>query len=330
LEGRLQVQGHEATRGAAAASWSRYWAAGHEHSCPTSFDGFYGPQLQAFWARQTRGLGAADTVLDLGCGNGALLRFLRAQFAPEQAPRLHGVDAAALRPGLQAESAGIVFHERTSFRALPLDAGSVALVASQFGIEYDNSDDAWREVLRVLRPAARIALVVHKRGSHLDAVAADELVIGRAALDSDVFGRAVALLPYVKRARSDADRAALAADPAAEAARTAFNAACDGLTGMADLLRHGGYAHDILGAVSEVLASVAAGATAGAWDRLEAFRQGVADHAQRVAALRDSALDDAGLARLRQRLLTAGFTLADAATLSESESEMGWIIEGQR
>lgn len=312
------------------ASWSRYWAVGHEHSCPTSFDGFYGPGLQAFWKRQCTGLGAGDLVLDLGCGNGGLLRFLHAQFAPGQAPQLRGVDAAALRPPSFLDTPNIMIHERTPFHALPLESASVSLAVSQFGIEYGNSDETWQELFRVLRPSARVAFVAHKQGSHLDRVAADELVIGRAALDSELFVRALALTPYLRRAQSDAERAALRRDRAAEAARMKFNAAVESLGGVAGLLRHGAYAQDILETLTQVLGSASSGAGTGVADRVEAMQQGLRDHLVRLNALRASALDETALQRIRRRLLTAGFELADAAIIAERDAEMGWTIEGQR
>ena len=68
--------------------------------------------------------------------------------------------------------------------------------ASLFGLEYGNDDATWSVLLRVLRPRARVAFVLHKRGSHLDAVAADELVVARAAQAADgVIAAARDLLP---------------------------------------------------------------------------------------------------------------------------------------
>lgn len=317
--------------GVSELSWSRYWAAGHEHSCPTSFTGFYGPELRAFWRRQCQGLTAQDLVLDLGCGNGGLLRFLHSQFQPGESPRLCGVDAARLRTGgFGAGAPVITVYERTSFHALPFPPASVSVALSQFGIEYDNTDEGWAELLRVLRPVARVAFVLHKRDSLLDRVAADEIVIGRAAFASGLFGHALAMVPYLQRATTEAGRAALSQDRTAEAARADFNTACAAVEGFQGLLRHAGYAGEILQGVTGVLSEVASGGGFAAGDRLESLRLGVEDHLTRIAALRASALDGEGLQRVRTRLLTAGFALAEAATISESGNEMGWTIEGQR
>lgn len=310
------------------ASWSRYWAAGHAHSCPTSFSGFYGPQLQAFWQRQCRALQASDVVVDLGCGNGALLRFLAGQFAEGQSPRLCGVDAASLRLDWLAQVAPAVrerlaVHERTPFRALPFETGAVSFAASQFGIEYANTDETWAELFRVLRPRAGVAFVLHKQGSHLDAVAADELLLGRAALaEEGIFSAAQAVGPYLARP-------ALRSAPDADAARQRFNAGCDALVAMSQLVKNGDYAHDMLEAIAKVLAE-AARSGAAAEPRLQALRGGVEDHLQRIAALRSSALDETDLQAARLRLMDAGFALADSATVSEQGFEMGWVIEGRR
>lgn len=315
------------------AAWSRYWTAGHAHSCPTSFDGFYGPQLQAFWRRQAAALGPGDVALDLGCGNGALLRFLWSQFPPERAPALIGVDAADLRPDwLHGPiTRRVTVHSGTSFESLPLAAGSVSLAASLFGIEYGNVEAAWVELQRVLRPRCRVAFVLHKRGSRLDAVAADDIVVGRAALAPDgVLALAHSMVPHLVLAATDSGRAALNSDRDAEAARARFNTATEALVDLSRLVKHGEYAHDILGALMRVLSGAGAGLGAVIGQRLDSLRKGVEDHLARIMELRSSALDRAALDAMRQRLERAGFSLTEPATISEQGHEMGWVLEGER
>lgn len=313
------------------AAWSRYWAAGHEHSCPTSFDGFYGPQLQAFWRRQAAVLGPDDVVLDLGCGNGALLRFLWSQFPPDRVPALIGVDAADLRSDwLRGPvTRRVTVHAGTGFESLPLADASVSLAASLFGIEYGASEAAWSELQRVLRPRSRVAFVLHKRGSRLDAVAADDIVLCRAALAPDgVLALAQSMVPYLALAATEAGRAAVRSDRDAEVARARFNAATEALVDLSRLVKHGEYAHDILGAVTRVLAGAGLGAVVG--QRLDSLRGSIEDNLARITGLRASALDPAALDAMRQRLGGAGFSLAEPATLSEQGHEMGWVLEGER
>ncbi|HUR40736.1 MAG TPA: class I SAM-dependent methyltransferase [Verrucomicrobiae bacterium] len=328
---QLEVKGHAAATGEAA--WSRYWAAGHAHSCPTSFAGFYGPQLQAFWGRQAAVLGPEDLALDLGCGNGALLRFFWSRFDAGRAPALVGVDAAELRPDWPAGPvmARVTIHPRTRFHALPLASESVSLAASLFGIEYANDEATWTELARVLRWRARVAFVLHKRGSHLDALAADEIVVARAALAADgVLALARALLPFLARAASDAGRVGLAGDREAEEVRGRFNAATETLANLSEFVKHGEYAHDILAALMKVLGEAGGGFGAMLGQRLETLRAGVADHLSRIEALRHCALDPAGVQAMRNRLQQGGFVLAPAATIAEQGYEMGWVLEGGR
>lgn len=320
------------------ASWSRYWAAGHAHSCPTSFSGFYGPQLQAFWQRQCRGLGPSDAVLDLGCGNGALLSFLYSQFPEGQAPALCGVDAASLSldrlsraPASSPVASRISIYEKTPFSSLPFEAGSISFAASQFGVEYANSEATWAELFRVLRPCAAIAFIVHKRGSRLDAVASDELLLGRAALASDgIFAMARAVLSYLMQTGTESGRLAIRNIPDAEVSRQRFNARCEALTGLSKLVKNGDYAHDILDGITRVLSAASLGPSAQADSRLEALRNGIEDHLARIAALHACALDHDQLGKIRERLAVAGFRLADATTITEQGFEMGWVIEGRR
>jgi hypothetical protein len=199
-----------------------------------------------------------------------------------------------------------------------------------FGIEYGNTDSSWAELLRVLRPHARVALVLHKRGSHLDAVAADELVIGNVALAPDgVLTTASRLAPFAAQATSAAGRALLAARPEAESVRRQYNAASAGLVGLSQMVKHGDYAHDILAAVTRVLAGTGAG-LAEAEQRLASLRRGTEDHLARIAALRACALDVAGMQVVYERLVAAGFALTAPTTISERGFEMGWVLEGKR
>lgn len=312
----------------AETAWGRYWAAGHRHSCPTSFDGFYGAAIQAFWRQHAGRLGADDVVLDLGCGNGGLLEFMRSCLGGAAAmPRLHGVDAAALHPGPGA--AGLVLHERVRFDRLPLDTASVSLAVSQFGFEYGAEPAAWAELFRVLRPRATVAFVAHKRGSVLDRVAADESAIAGAALAADgVLAEALALAPYLHRASLPGGVEAVSADPVAQRARARYNAAVDVLVNLSQLVDHGQYARDILGALANVLSALSD--LPQAQTRLDQLRQGLTDHLARISELRRHALDERQAQEWRERLVGQGFAVPELRVLREGDREMGWIVEGRR
>lgn len=314
--------------------WSRYWSEGHAHSCPTSFSGFYGPAIRRFWGAVASHLRAGDRVLDLGCGNGALIRFLHGASPDAAAADYHGVDAAALRPpaaGDRAAPGGVRFHERTAYSALPLEDRSVSLAISQFGFEYGASDAAWTELFRVLRPRARLAMILHRRGSQLDQVAADEIVLARSALDADgLFAAALDVATYLPQTRTDAGRSALRQDPGAEAARRRYNSATGVLLDMSKLLKHGGAAHELLQGVAECLGAAAALPPAQVRTALERLRDNTRAHLARIQALRDAALDRDGIARFQDRLQAAGFGQPGIGTIDEEGHEMGWTLEALR
>jgi hypothetical protein len=162
-------------------------------------------------------------------------------------------------------------------------------------------------------------------------VAADDIVVCRAALATDgVLALAQSMVPHLVLAATEAGRAALRSDRNAKAARARFNAATEALVDLSQLVKHGEYAHDILGAVQRLLAGAGAGLGAVIGQRLDSLRSSIEDHLARITALRASALDPAALDAMRQRLGRAGFSLAEPTTISEQGHEMGWALEGER
>jgi SAM-dependent methyltransferase len=296
--------------------WSRYWSEGHAHSCPTSFTGFY------------------DRVLDLGCGNGALIHFLSGTSPAAAEADYHGVDASALRPPARNDAAAsgrVHFHERTAYSALPLEDRSVSVAISQFGFEYGADDSAWAELFRVLRPRSRVAMVLHKRGSQLDRVAADEIALARGALDADgLFAAALDIATYLPQTRTDAGRSALRQDAGAEAARRRYNSAADVLTNLSKLLKHGGAATELLQGVAECLGVATAVPPAQVRTTLERLRDNTRNHLARIQALHDAALDRAGIDRFHDRFQAAGFGQPRIGVIHEEGYEMGWTLEALR
>lgn len=101
-------------------------------------------------------LGAPDTVLDVGCGTGRLLR-AAAQRWP--AARLMGVDLAQGMVRVARErTPGATFYQGAA-EALPLPDASVDLALSTTSFHHWNDQSAGvREVWRVLRPGGHFIL----------------------------------------------------------------------------------------------------------------------------------------------------------------------------
>src|SRR5690606_6934747 len=139
-------------------------------------------------------------------GNGPLLLLARERAAARGVGlELHGVDLADIDPVhaiVDGERlyAGIRFHPRTSACELPFADGEVDMLCSQFGFEYAPREQAVAELLRVARPRARIALVVHS----------DDSIVARASVEqrkgcaflrpSPAIAPAPALVPVLCRA----------------------------------------------------------------------------------------------------------------------------------
>ncbi len=118
-----------------------------------------------------------DVLLDLGCGNGALLR--------EVAPRVKkaiGIDVSAGMLGCAGKNLAGVKNVRllpASGHRLPLPDASVDLVVSFFSFRYLAGERTLKEVFRVLKPLGRIVIIDmmrHPRGAFFPlALAADKI-----------------------------------------------------------------------------------------------------------------------------------------------------------
>lgn len=144
-----------------AETWARYWESGAAHSLEGSLPPDYGTEIGGWWRKffASQPLGAA--VLDLCTGSGVLCRLA---LEADRDFSLVGVDLVptpspwftTLRPGSAVEFRGGVQVE-----ALPLSAVSQDVIVSQYGIEYSDLDRSVAELIRVARPKAAVAMILH-------------------------------------------------------------------------------------------------------------------------------------------------------------------------
>jgi len=294
---------------AGRSAWSRLWQTGVLHSCARGFADNYAGEIAQFWQQQVHKLPDGARVVDIGTGNGAL-PLLASQVAAQAGRQLdiHGVDSAGIDPAAAAgERAsayrGLSFHPHTPAHRLPFDAGSVALVTSQYAFEYMPLLPVRDELLRVLAADGTIAMIVHSDDSIIARQAPGQAEACRFLFDElALFERSRALLQVLVGASGpdgSADLAALAGNPAAEAARAGFNAAAGRLS---QRLSHTPV--DLLGRATAHLRNVLAASgqsPAQALELLDRAEQSLLDERERLRQLQAAIQNDAG----RQRIAAA-------------------------
>lgn len=208
-------------------AWGDYWSSGRLHSCADGSGRNYDGAIGAFWHERFADVRAGDRLLDLATGNGALPQLVR---------QLRGgsviVDAVDLAPvapqWLDADvSESIRFHPGVRMEALPFPSESFDHVVSQFGLEYADPNRAITECVRVARPGAHFAFVMHHADSVLVNVGREELA-HHALLEAPdgLLAAARDVVPWIARIKSGV--AQVQAQDAVRA-RTRYNRAMQAL-----------------------------------------------------------------------------------------------------
>jgi ubiquinone/menaquinone biosynthesis C-methylase UbiE len=124
------------------------------------------------WGLQQVSVGKGDTILDVGCGGGAMVRKLAAIAAEG---KVYGVDhseqsvAAARRSNKQGIAEGRVEIRQASVSALPFPDGLFDLVtAVETHYFWPDLPADMREILRVLKPGGTLVVLAeaYKGGKH--------------------------------------------------------------------------------------------------------------------------------------------------------------------
>ena len=313
-----------------SAVWTRHWATGAAHSCPGTYGELYGGEIATFWREVLFPLQRDQHVLDIATGNGALPRLLLGQHYEIE---VDAIDIAAVEPSWildlpPAHRHRVRFHPGQAAEALPFPAGRFDLVISQYGLEYSDLSRSVPELLRVLVPAGRIALLLHHADSRPVRLAAVELAhIEWLQSPQGLLRAAEAMFEPLSRATTPEGRASLSADPAAEATRVHFNAAQDTL--KARVVQFGSDGADVLfetqDAVTQMFGLALQEGARLARDRFQAVLTTLSDAQLRLDELRRHALPADGLDELLKRLRSAGRQVS-AGTTYDGKHLMGWHV----
>lgn len=178
--------------------WDTYWDSSLVHCFGVNVHAPVTAVLERAWYDAARAVPAGGTILDLGCGNGAVpLAMARAVGGLE----ITGIDEAAIDPVNNVPDhaelfGGMKFLPRTAMEALPFPDASFDLVTSQFGIEFSaNQPAALAEAMRVLKPGGRIVILALPHASRAVIDARVALKQARHLLaDSTVFATALRMV----------------------------------------------------------------------------------------------------------------------------------------
>jgi SAM-dependent methyltransferase len=141
-------------------AWTIFWQEqGAESRCLEGASPEITQALLNHWSSFGASLPPKIRVLDIGCGGGAVGRWLVAARSDVQ---VTGIDIAKVPSAVDSQ---IELLSHTSMEALPFANASFSAAVSQFGYEYGRTDEAAKELARVLAPQAHFSFLVHHAAS---------------------------------------------------------------------------------------------------------------------------------------------------------------------
>lgn len=320
--------------GERGAVWSRYWARGAMHSCGGSYQDEYGGSMGRFWLQRFGGLPQGARILDVGTGNGALVRLFN-QASEDVSATCDAIDLAQVAPAWldhlpAARRARLRFHGHCSAESLPFADGAFDMVVSQYALEYCRLDLAIPELCRVLGSRGEVAFVMHHAEGRPARLGAIEVAHLEWLLADAGLLRAVSdLLAPMSMARTASGRAALAGDQRANAQRDAFNSLQDALDARA--AKDGGDGADVLFEARQAAVELFAIAAEHGLDAAQAAWRGwhgaLQDSLFRLRELCTHALGHHQIQLIRSQLQAAGL-MVEVSLLEDQQHVMGWALHG--
>jgi ubiquinone/menaquinone biosynthesis C-methylase UbiE len=147
--------------------WSVFWQSNQLQSCLPDNSAIGKQSIQGTWRHFFEALPESAEVLDLGTGNGGLATQAVTVSKSRATPFvIHGIDLADIEPARFVSSAKellaeVKFHPRTSMEELPFADASFDAVASQYAIEYSDTEKSLTEALRVLKAGGHFRFLMH-------------------------------------------------------------------------------------------------------------------------------------------------------------------------
>ena len=149
--------------------WTSFWQQGHSTTFGPFFKNGYEGAVKNWWLDVLKIDKTRVDLLDIGCGNGALLIDTLGFLENGSYTGIDLADVQFSEPALKKMSLYPEFeatlHNQTAAESLPFSAASFDLVSSIFGIEYSDLNKSIPEAFRVLRPNGAFKALIHAKES---------------------------------------------------------------------------------------------------------------------------------------------------------------------
>jgi len=312
-----------------ANGWDSYWKGTNELGA-FSGDGVNHPVISAYWenfCESVRTGSEINSVLDVATGNGALLpSLLNATGAMQCSVTCFDYSLSAI------QSVKSKYPNAQAFvgdaRRLPILARSVDLVTSQFGVEYAGMA-AIEKVSGLVSEQGQLSLMMHMQNSSIYQDCENSYQATISLIESDFLNLAdlffqAAFAAFAGGERAPYDAAATRLQPAVTALESSIAKYDVGVASGMMAHLHGEVAKIHSSMQNYQLPEVLA------WLRNLATE--MPGYAERMKAMRDSALDESEFEQLKQFLVKEGFKLPVAHGLKASGEPLplAWVLQASR
>ena len=322
------------------SEWLQFWRHGSVTTFERSGNPNYDGEIREFWERQFATLKPGARLVDLATGNGAVA-LLAAEYSSKHGLKLaiEASDKAAIEPGRDLGDAQaarqwlgqVRFRGNAPNEQTGLESGSVDLVTSQYGFEYGDPAASARELMRILKPEGRVAMITHHAGSVVVREAREGLEQHHLCLDQErLLDKAGQVVEAMAGAGSAFEKRLLRSDSRAERLRRKLNASVERVQQQAGRFSDPGNG---IGFVLQGLSGVFAPRLKDSERRetIRRLRDSCSAYRRRMEDLLAATPSDGQFERLLEHLREAGIAIEGWFPLIyHGEALMGWAVAGNR
>ena len=312
--------------------WTNYWKSGVATSFGSESPPWYERTINPFWIDVFSGLEDGEQILDLASGNGAVAR-IAARLGAERNKhfKITAVDKSILAPAIKQDPilSSVEFVSGMPLEKLQLDGQSFGLIVSQFGLEYSSLDKSLPNLSRIMLPGGELVILAHNVDSVISRRSRLELQQYREILARQpLFEKLTLLLNAMGEIRSKADLKQLAAKPAAEKQRIAFNRV---ISKLMNKYPEGVVMADLLSRINPLFREKVNTPVSAKLDYVRTLEREFKQAEQRLTDLLNAAMDKQDMRRFLATSGRCGLELVSAGELTdEAAGLLAWAIRLKR